>query len=456
MMVHRSPFFRTAKKLAALLIFLLIYDIAYAGIPRLINYQGVLTDAYGKPVVDGSYVITFSLYEEPFGGTSFWTEVLPIVTISGYFNVMLGAQTKFKTFPEGGSWLGIKVGNDEEMALRTNLASVPYAFQVSDSSIGTDQLKDNSVTLEKILPPIISSINGIPAVNGNIEFLADGGISIIADSVEMTLTISSSVEGGGSGGSVNGSASMDSIEILNKASSRIIFFDANEDDAGSAEFLSSAGQTTFFITTEATSPSSGAIGIFDDNNFAAGIFGQDGGGGLIQIVNSSGALTVNLDGNDLGGGSVALTNGLGATTIFLDGVFGDISATGLKLFRVPHPTDQSKEINYVAIEGPEAGMYVRGSAHLESGIAIIALPDHFRLLASEGSVTVTLTPLSASSLGLAVVEKSIGGFRVRELSDGTGSYEFDWLVQAVRKGYEDFEVVRSKRSEKTLKKLKFK
>ena len=102
MMVHQSPFFRTAKRLAALLIFLLLYDIAYAGIPRLINYQGVLTDAYGKPVVDGSYVITFSLYEEPFDGTSFWTEVLPIVTISGYFNVMLGAQTAFKTFPEGG------------------------------------------------------------------------------------------------------------------------------------------------------------------------------------------------------------------------------------------------------------------------------------------------------------------------------------------------------------------
>ena len=455
MMRLQTPFFKTAKKLTALLTFLLISDIAFAGIPRLISYQGVLTDAYGKPVVDGSYVIKFSLYEEPFGGISFWTEVLPIVTISGYFNVMLGAQTAFKTFPENGSWLGIKVGNDEEMALRTNLASVPYAFQVADSSIGTDQLKDKSVSLEKILPPLISSINGISAVNGNLEILTDGGVSIIADSVEMTLTISSA-GGGGSGGSNNGSASMDSMEILNSASSRIIFLDGNEDDAGSAEFLNNTGQTTFLITTEATSSSSGAIGVFDNNKFAAGVFGQDGGGGLIQIVNSSGALTVNLDGHDLGGGSLALTDGLGNTTVFLDGIFGDISATGLKLFRVPHPTDRSKEINYVAIEGPEAGMYVRGSAHLEYGEATVTLTDHFRLLASEGSVTVTLTPMSASSLGLAVVEKSIDGFRVRELSNGTGTYEFDWLVQAIRKGYEDFEVVRSKRSEKALKKLRMK
>ena len=210
---------------------------------------------------------------------------------------LLSGNCNISTFPESGSWLGIKVGNDEEMALRTNLASVPYAFQVADSSIGTDQLKDKSVSLEKILPPLISSVNGISAVNGNLEILTDGGASIIADSVEMTLTISSS-----------------------------------------------------------------------------------GGGGLIQIVNSSGALTVNLDGNDLGGGSVALTDGLGNTTVFLDGVFGDISATGLKFFRVPHPTDLSKEINYVAIEGPEAGMYVRGSAHLEYGEATVTLPEHFRLL----------------------------------------------------------------------------
>ena len=110
----------------------------------------------------------------------------------------------------------------------------------------------------------------------------------------------------------------------------------------------------------------------------------------------------------------------------------------------------------MAIEGPEAGMYVRGSAHLEYGEATVTLPEHFRLLASKGSVTVTLTPMSASSLGLAVVEKSTGDFRVRELSNGTGTYEFDWLVQAIRKGYEDFEVVRSKRSEKALRKLRMK
>jgi len=57
---------------------------------------------------------------------------------------------------------------------------------------------------------------------------------------------------------------------------------------------------------------------------------------------------------------------------------------------------------------------------------------------------VTLTPLDAASKGLAVVEKTATGFIVKELGGGTGNYQFDWRVEGVRKGYEDFEVIRDK------------
>jgi len=67
---------------------------------------------------------------------------------------------------------------------------------------------------------------------------------------------------------------------------------------------------------------------------------------------------------------------------------------------------------------------------------------------------VTVTPLSATSFGLAIVDKSTYSFVVKELYDGLGNYEFDYLVQAVRKGYENFEVVRPKRREISLRKLK--
>jgi len=535
--------FRHRISLISALIFFSLFSMnikVHADIPRLINYQGVLTDKQGNPVEDGSYVITFSLYDSPFEGSPFWVEVLPIITIKGYFNVMLGAQAVIRSFPQGGAWLGIKIGSDEEMALRTNLASVPYAFLVADSSVGTEQLKDKSITAEKIIPSFISSINGLSNNEGNIDIISGGNIkvtvdtvsnsilisgtdlsnsvnilagnnitievdsvnntltisssdisnaaSILAgdnitidvDSVNNTLTISSSnisnaasilagdnitidadsvnntltISSSATSGSVGRFLSADSFEVTNSDSSRIAIIGRNSDDAGSAEFLNRFGQTLILLSTEVSSPSKGALGIFENNDLAAGIFGKDGGGGLFQLVNASGVLTLNLDGEDLGGGSVSVLNGNGQTTVFLDGAFGDIAATGVKSFVAPHPTNSSKDIFYAAIEGPEAGMYTRGTAVLIDGETEVFLPEHFRLLASSGSLTVTVSPLSASSLGLAIIEKSTGSFIVKELSDGVGNYEFDYLVQAVRKGYEDFEVVRPKRIEKTLRKIK--
>ena len=60
-------------------------------------------------------------------------------------------------------------------------------------------------------------------------------------------------------------------------------------------------------------------------------------------------------------------------------------------------------------------------------------------------MTVMLTPLSADCQGLAVVEKTASGFRVKELFQGTGTYQFDWEVKCVRKGYEDYQVIRDKK-----------
>ena len=58
--------------------------------------------------------------------------------------------------------------------------------------------------------------------------------------------------------------------------------------------------------------------------------------------------------------------------------------------------------------------------------------------------SVTITPSSADSKGVAVIEKSNGGFKVKELNGGTGNYRFDYLVMCKRKVHEDFQVVREK------------
>jgi hypothetical protein len=125
----------------------------------------------------------------------------------------------------------------------------------------------------------------------------------------------------------------------------------------------------------------------------------------------------------------------------------DVNGTGfvvadVKSFRVPHPDRSDSDIVYAAIEGPEAAAYVRGSAHLSNGEAVIELPDHFTSVASGEGLTVLVTPNSAESLGLAVEEKSIERIRIRELSNGIGDYDFDWEAKCIRKGYEDYRVIR--------------
>ncbi|MBP6796039.1 MAG: hypothetical protein KA143_13330, partial [Saprospiraceae bacterium] len=56
-------------------------------------------------------------------------------------------------------------------------------------------------------------------------------------------------------------------------------------------------------------------------------------------------------------------------------------------------------------------------------------------------ITVMLTPLSADSKGIAVLNKTSGGFVAQELFAGSGNYEFDYEVKGIRKGYENEPVI---------------
>lgn len=115
----------------------------------------------------------------------------------------------------------------------------------------------------------------------------------------------------------------------------------------------------------------------------------------------------------------------------------------LKNFNMEHPEDPNKRIWYACIEGPEAAAYERGTVQLVNGEAFIPFSDHFKLVINPETMTVNLTPNSAESLGLAVVEKTATGIKVKELHKGTGNYTIDWEAKAVRKGYEDYRVIRN-------------
>ncbi len=115
-------------------------------------------------------------------------------------------------------------------------------------------------------------------------------------------------------------------------------------------------------------------------------------------------------------------------------------SSGDKHWVNPDPEDPSKSIVYTTLEGWESGTYFRGKAELKNGKAVITLPEHFRKVTSpDHEITVQVTPRSMDSQGLAVIKSTNSEIVVGELYGGKGNYEFDYLVQGVRLGYEDHE-----------------
>jgi hypothetical protein len=101
-------------------------------IPRMLSYQGKLTDGSGGPVADTTYSVLFSLYSMPSGGSSMWSETQTVRTKLGLFAVLLGSVSPIGTLPEAGTlYLGMKVGADPEMTPRIQIASAAYAYLAS-------------------------------------------------------------------------------------------------------------------------------------------------------------------------------------------------------------------------------------------------------------------------------------------------------------------------------------
>ena len=115
------------------------------------------------------------------------------------------------------------------------------------------------------------------------------------------------------------------------------------------------------------------------------------------------------------------------------GVFshGAIVTDGAKDFVEPHPTDPSKQILYVCLEGPESGTYFRGTGRIVNGFATIEIPDHFRMVTSEKGLTVVVTPVG----GLAVLAAIHQGLD-RIVIQGSSDVEFNYVVNGVRKAFE--------------------
>ena len=116
------------RKVTIFLIFMFVF--CAAAFSQSITTQGVLRDGTGHSVADGTYTITFRIYDNETGGAPVWETTESVDVTNGIYNVILGSTDDPLDMlnSDGSYWLGVEIGSDGEMTPLLKLSLSPYEF----------------------------------------------------------------------------------------------------------------------------------------------------------------------------------------------------------------------------------------------------------------------------------------------------------------------------------------
>ena len=134
----------THKTTLVMIFALLFSSVVFAEVPRIMNYQGKLTDASGVAVLDttgspcAGRIIGFQIYDVSTGGTPLWAETLCVRIVKGLFDVTLGNTHPINLDFSVPYYMELVVDNDDDGSISTTadtllprekLAPVSFAYR---------------------------------------------------------------------------------------------------------------------------------------------------------------------------------------------------------------------------------------------------------------------------------------------------------------------------------------
>ncbi len=428
-----------------------------AAIPRIFNYQAKLVQSPGVGVND-TLEIKFRLYNTDSGGSPLWEETIPDVPISGgLFNVELGRLNPFSEDVDFSDryWLEVIV-EDDTLSPRHPFNPVPYAIRsvYADTSLSTPDCIENQYAEDQsasfrisgdgyvggelgvgvVNPTAKVDIDGTLQTRGfkmptgaadNYVLTSDGSgvgtwqeLSSISSDGDWQITgndMYSLVSGNVGIGTTNPGAALAKLRV-----------ESSNSPVMALNGLSSSSWVTFDFERMGVHRADWGLspeGTFGGNAFVLASY-KDSWTDPLVIENGAptGALYIREN------GSVGIGTTSPSSSYRLD-VNGALRATS-KSFHIPHPLyPETKSLVHGSLEGPEFGVYYRGTARLQNGKAVIALPPYFEALTREDERTVQLTPIGTDPYCLSYTPIKDGKFKVYgSVPEG----EFSWEVKAVR------------------------
>lgn len=174
-----------------------------------LSVQGVLTRSDGTAVDDGTYSVSFKLFDAQTGGNQVHSESIDVETIGGVYSVILGAGStpltaQFNTI----YYLSVTVGSSE-LTPRPRLTHAPYAL----SLIGQNNTfpSTGAVTADAMVVP--GGAPNAPVAGKGYSFGAggdtDGGLFSLGDNnVALYANATKALEANNSGVSIPGTLSV--------------------------------------------------------------------------------------------------------------------------------------------------------------------------------------------------------------------------------------------------------